>query len=79
MKFLSNLLKKMDDFWDNTIRGTPISHYTPSGRLCPYDGMTDDELDDFEAWEKAEFGIEPLSPNPRRQKGCLSIWKKTKI
>ena len=28
----------------------PTEYRTPSGRLCPYEGMTDQELDDFERW-----------------------------
>jgi len=26
------------------------SYKTPSGRLCPYPDMSDDDLDDFEKW-----------------------------
>ena len=29
-------------------------YHTPSGRPCPHPGMTDDDLDDFEEWDRTQ-------------------------
>ncbi len=36
-----------------------IEYRTPSGRIAPHPNMTDDDLDEFEAWAKeVEKGLE---------------------